>query len=50
MDLCSLDLCDCGNVQTAHHIRHYYTKFKPPCHVYGVGNPVLLEYLVESKF
>jgi len=50
MDLCGSDVCECGKVQTAHHILHDCTKLKPPCHIYEVDNPALLEYRVESKF
>jgi len=34
--VCGSDLCVCGKVQTAHHILHDQTKFKPPCHIYEV--------------
>jgi len=38
MGLCGLDLCECGKVQTAHHILHDCTKFKPPCHINEAEN------------
>jgi len=41
MSLCSSDLCECGKVQTAHHILHDCTKFKPP-HQWG-GWPCYFE-------
>jgi len=50
MGLCGSDLCECGKVQTAHHILHDCTKFKPPCHINEVDNPAILEYLTQSKF
>ena len=50
MGLCGSDLCECGKVQTAHHILHDCTKFKPPCHINEVYNPAILEYLTQSKF
>ena len=50
MGLCGSDLCECGKMQTAHHILHDCTKFKSPCHIYEVDNPALLEYLVKSRF
>jgi len=34
MGLCGSDMCECGKVQTALHILHDCTKFKPPCHIY----------------
>ena len=33
MGLCGSDLCECGKLQTEHHILHDCTKFKPPCHI-----------------
>jgi len=50
MGLCGSDLYECGKVQTAHHILHNCTKFKPPCHINEVDNPAILEYLTQSKF
>jgi len=50
MGLCGSDLYECGKVQTAHHILHDCTKFKPPCHIDEVDNPALLERLTQSKF
>jgi len=44
------DLCECGKMQTAHHILHGCTRFKPLCHIYVVDNLALLEYLVKPKF
>jgi len=48
--LCGSDLFERGKVQTAHHILHDCTIFKPPNHIYEADNPVFLEYLVKSKF
>jgi len=50
MGLCGSDLCECGKVQTAHHILHDCTKFKLPCHINEVDSPAILEYLTQSKF
>jgi len=50
MDFFGSDLCECGKVQTAHHILHDCTKFKPPCHINEADNPAILEYLTQSKF
>ena len=50
ISLCGSDLCECGKVQTAHHILHDCTKLKPPCHINEVDNPAILEYLTQSKF
>jgi len=36
---------ECGKMQTAHHILHDSTKFKPPCHIYEVDN--LLFYSIS---
>jgi len=36
-------------VQTAHHILHDCTKFKPPCHINEVDNPAILEYLTNQS-
>jgi len=41
-------LCECGKVQTAHHILHDCTKFKPSCRIDEADNPALLENLVKS--
>ena len=43
MDLSCSNLCECGKVQTAHHILHDCTTFKPPCHIYEVDNHARLE-------
>jgi len=40
--LCGSDLCECGKVETAHHILHDCTKFKPPCHINEMDNPALV--------
>jgi len=48
MGLCGSDLCECGKVETALHILHDRTKFKPLCHIYEV-DPALLEYLVKNQ-
>jgi len=50
MGLCGSNFRECGKVQTAHHILHDCTKFKPLCHINEVDSPVLLEYLTRSKF
>jgi len=50
MGLCGTDWCECGKVQTAHHILHDCTIFKPPCHINEVDNPAILEYLTQPKF
>jgi len=42
-------ICECSKVQTAHHIMHNCTKFKLPCLIYEMDNPILLEYLVKSQ-
>jgi len=43
MGLCVSDLWKCSKVQSAHHMLHGCSKFKPPCHVYEVDNPALLK-------
>ena len=50
MGLWGSDLCECGKVQTAHHILHDCTKFKHPWHINEVDNPAILEYLTQSNF
>ena len=50
MGLCGSNLCECGKVQTAHHILYGCTKLKPPCHIDEVDNPALLKYLTQSNF
>jgi len=40
--LCGSDLCERGKVETAHHILHDCTKFKPPCHINEMDNPALV--------
>ena len=49
MGLCGSDLCECGKVQTAHHILHDSTKFKPPCLIYEADYAALLEYHAKSS-
>jgi len=47
MGLCDSDLCECGKVQTAHHIVHDCTKFKAPFPINEVDKLVILEYLTQ---
>jgi len=41
MGLCGTALCECGKVQTAHHILHGCNQSKPPCHIYEMDKPAL---------
>ena len=42
MGLCGPDLCECGKVQTTHHILQDCIIFKPPYDIYQLDNPALL--------